>query len=1191
METLRPQTVDPEVRAYISSLVTAVGGQSTLTPAYEIGDSALAVLGDILRWIRLYDDKTARYDVKRCLADLNFVKTDLLPILSLWSEEEQDNKWKAKLALSCLQLLVTLMWPMEVSEETTKVNHVRHMPVLQLAQVAYKRAMLHWEDAAILRTVVRIGLPAMAVERRERGRRETGIIMLMLHCFKNVSMIAQPQHLPSQGDENEVSRSATVEAFASQGVFDLLLAIGSGARDEYQEHDVVLLETIFHLLKGVDARKLFLEDEQLAQQETHELESLLRREKAMLDGYRKHAPTRHNRFGTMVWVKTGDHKVATVSGQSTITNSGATLTRMDASKKYDKPRQRGKQAVSLNEHEEIGGRVDLSKSAQKQMRGFVEDFLDSSFNPLFSSLRRAIERDDDKVAPSNYRQFWYLISWFLNAEAARRDCDQSERNDQENGGDLNNTFVYIAAVLDQETFVLLNRQMQRFYDERSWQDLRSTLACFTQILCTVQNMAGSKDEEDQEIADNILNRIFYEEATHDRIVQICRTYSNQGLGYLDAVTECVHVFVKTLESYSKQNVDLQIRSKRRARRKKKEKEGNHAGGADGIDESNPHDNAPSEDEREVHLTASERKFDFARFSAKFLSQGCVDTFVSLTHYHADLNNSQLKRCHRFFYRLAFKQDLAVLLFRVDILLLFQEIVKGSQALDTKQGIGKEWLQLVQQVYRRCFKWLDRETEGKGWKESAVVEMLFSKIPATMFYLQNGYEREKERRAPRAPALLEVKPSIKDMEMRVAVAVSLMLEKGLQDGLDWAKTELERAADERQAWTDAESTRISEAMAQESAAPAPTIILSPDTDERKNTLFKDKTLRLLLTTLGMERLGSSDDPQASWTVPSTLEGETLKGLLSYIQKAEHDPPIFPDEKNAQDLIRTQPSARRATAFDDDESSGGDFEIDAPIFPANLRHAEDSRNDQERPKKRRRLAKRTSSELTEEEAHAKAEARRRREKERNGKIKSALFVTESDDESDEEQDVEFFRLEEERRRAVRKEIDDVVGLLEGDDEEESGKVQNRKQTPLDESDDDGADQHAPDDDVDLDMDDAAVVSSEQRRKRLQMSVSEEDESASDEEAGRRSAMTIDSDDDESELGDHRGTSAAVREKGATLLPLSEVSGNATPGRIADRPQAPSNGADDEDEVYGVKTNVVSQRRRVRAGFIIDGDDDDD
>ena len=302
----KSQPVDPEVRAYIYSLVSAVGGQSTLDDRYSLGDDALAVLNDLVRWLRLYDEKTNRFDVKRCLAAANLVKGDLLPILAVWSEAEQENKLKSKLALKCLELLVPLTWPLALEEEKTTVNHLRHLPYLQLAQCGYKRAVLAAEETGILRTVVRIGLPHLAIPRRERTRRDDSVIRMLLYFFRNIALISQPQHLQSQGDENDISRSATIDAFHAEDVFHLLLTLGSGASDEFQERDVEILEILFHLLKGVDPQKLFQTQVQLEQDETNELQGLMQKEKAMLNQYNKHAPTRHNRFGTMIWVKRGE---------------------------------------------------------------------------------------------------------------------------------------------------------------------------------------------------------------------------------------------------------------------------------------------------------------------------------------------------------------------------------------------------------------------------------------------------------------------------------------------------------------------------------------------------------------------------------------------------------------------------------------------------------------------------------------------------------------------------------------------------------------------------------------------------------------------------------------------------------------------------------------------------------------------
>ncbi|KAK4553549.1 Topoisomerase 1-associated factor 1 [Recurvomyces mirabilis] len=1236
----KSQTVDPEVRAYVYSLVTAVGGSSSYDDTYQVGDDAYAALQDLTKWLRLYDEKLNRFDVKRCLAEANLVKGDLLEILALWPETAQENKLKAKLALACLQLLVPLTWPMELEDEKTTVNHHRHLPYLQLAQVGYKRAVLHYEHAKILRTAVRIGLPSMSVERRERTKRDEGILRLMLYLFRNMAMIVQPQMLPSQGDENEISRSTTIDVFHDQDIFSLLLTFGSGANDEFQDQDVILLEILFHLLKGVDAKKLFMEQKQMQTQETDELKSLMQREKAMHKGYNRHAPSRHNRFGTMLWVKREDEKMSTLTGQASIVDGDATLQMMDQSKKWNKPRQRGKIAQQTNEQTDFGEKVELTESARQHLRSFTEDFLDSGFNPLFSSLRKAIERETDRVGEVHKRQYFYLINWFLSAESARRSQAEASQRPLED-----NTFAYIAAVLDQETFVLLNRYMQRFFDEKNWVDLQSTLLAFTQILLTVQFMADSKDEEDQEIAENIQNRIFYEEATHDRIVQILRGYSNQGFAYLDTVTECVHVFVRMLEKYSKQNADLHIRSKRRAR-KKASKQHNTTG------QDDPEDVA--EEERSAYATVSERKFDFSRFSAKFLSQPCVDTFISLLNFYADLNPDQLKRCHRYFYRLAFKHEVAILLFRVDILQLLHRMVKGPRGLSTEMDGYKDWEVLVQQVLRRCVKWLSKDVAGEGWREMCVTEMLFSKIPASVFYLQNGYERVVEKRAPRAPAELEFKGTVEEA-MKIPVIVSLLLEQSKGEILDWVKREFERASEERKAW-EAERAAMSsidreadgEYLDIGAMLPPPTIFLSHATEERKEQLFRDKNLRLLLTTLGCERLGTAEDADASWTIPSDLStGEVAEGLAA-IKRTEFDPPHFEEGKTAAEMVRNKSAARRIAintydSADDEDGDGhtgagagvgdSDGDIDASLFPPNLRESRKEPDGEERPSKRRRLTKRTRTELTDAQADERAAERRRKEKERNSKIKSRLFVTESDDESDADADAEFFRLEAERRRktageirsALLKRMEDGEGEEGGVAEVEAGRkrkgrskqkrgsaaaagaggkrAEKRRKTasPLATSDDEvendedlvgacssEAEEAAPgptkrrqmfeeDGDVDIDTDAAAAT--------VTVTDTEPAVIVSRTRQKRPAMFEEDSDEDDGDAMDgvtlHDSASPAQKA-------LKEVSGNAgLSGMLLDG-QDDAGENEDEDDVPLVKPVV---RRGTRAGFVVEDDSDSD
>lgn len=683
-----------------------------------------------------------------------------------------------------MELLVPLTWPIEKNDLQMTVNHHRHVPYLQLAQTAYKKAIFEHDSASILRNAVRTGLPSMALPAGERGNRDEGIIKLLLYFFRNVAIISPSPNLPVDGNEDEISRSATIEAFHQQDVLALLLTISSNMGEDFSTQDTIVMEILFHLLKGVDAEKLFMDKTQRDARNTDDLQSLLATEAGMHRNYAKNAPTRHNRFGTMIWVKRDDARHSTLSGQNVLINSRHALLKMDQSKKWNKPRQRGKDTEPA--HDRFDLQVPLTDNANMHLRGFVEEFLDSGFNPLFNHMRKAIEREADRVLEVHAQQFFYLISWFLEAERIRRRRKvEADKKKKSMDGFEADSFALIASVLNQETFIALNRFMQDRLDMKSWREVDAGARCFTQILLIVQEMAESPLEEDQEIAENIQNRIFYEETTHDRIISILRGYKDQGFGYLDSCTHLSHVFLRMLERYSRENMDLQIRSRRRARVKRKK-----AAVQGGNPNQSDNEDSEMEDVAEAERVTKERKFDFSRFSSKFMTQACVDTFVAFAKYYNELSVEQLKRAHRFFYRVAFKQELSVMLFRLDITTLFHKIIKGPHGLDSASPMFGEWNELVKQLFKKMIKKLEQRPE-------LAVEMLFSKIHSSIFFLENGYEKQTIASKPRAPAVLEVKGKLtRDGQIGVAVAVLCL---NNIDDIVWVVGVLSSAADERQSW--------------------------------------------------------------------------------------------------------------------------------------------------------------------------------------------------------------------------------------------------------------------------------------------------------------------------------------------------------------------------------------------------------
>ena len=151
---------------------------------------------------------------------------------------------------------------------------------------------------------VKIALPSLALPMKERESRDENIIRLVLYFLRNIAAIQHPD--PTDEDTGEdIGRNATLRAFSRDNVLQLLLVITSGMGEDFNVQDVPVMEIMFHLLKGVDMKMVFMSDEQVQNKEKENLASLLALEKGMDTVRNRDGPTRHNRFGTQLWVSRG----------------------------------------------------------------------------------------------------------------------------------------------------------------------------------------------------------------------------------------------------------------------------------------------------------------------------------------------------------------------------------------------------------------------------------------------------------------------------------------------------------------------------------------------------------------------------------------------------------------------------------------------------------------------------------------------------------------------------------------------------------------------------------------------------------------------------------------------------------------------------------------------------------------------
>jgi replication fork protection complex subunit Tof1/Swi1 len=338
------------------------------------------------------------------------------------------------------------------------------------------------------------------------------------------------------------------------------------------------------------------------------------------------------------------------------------------------------------------------------------------------------------------------------------------------------------------------------------------------------------------------------------------------------------------------------------------------------------------------------------------------------------------------------------------------------------------------------------------------------------------------------------------------------------------------------------------------------------------MFKDNKLRLLMKLAGFDRLGEPEDPDASWIIPSSISAAKLEDTLELIGQFEFAPPIYDDEKSAQDFLRSKAAAertapKRRTAFDDDPEGSDGIDYDEEFeFEAGGPTVRKSDVLDKLKKTRRKRNKSAGSELDDEdsvlERKKNRQAKRLAELEKRRKIKSDVFVHDSDEETDEEKDKEFFAKEEETRRNAGRSIMNALERAEKSGAKDVVSGKKRKSNT------------------------AAKLSKKSAKKRKTSDTSSGNE---DDDAGGKGtddiidisseAASSDSDSDVESNNGGETTDTPISSQLQALSPAISTSKSA--GDVSMRDAAD----DSEDDVP-----VVRQPAKRRAGFVVDSDSDE-
>uniref|UniRef100_A0A060TAB9 Topoisomerase 1-associated factor 1 n=1 Tax=Blastobotrys adeninivorans TaxID=409370 RepID=A0A060TAB9_BLAAD len=1003
--------VDPELKAHITNLVSALGGPdiTQIDRPYKLGDDALACLRDLKQWIKGYDERLNKYDVARAISETSLLYFDLFEILTRWEIDHEKaagqgtarQKHMDRIALACLELLVPLTWPIQLKKDTATANQYKHYNHLVRAREKCKRAALSHPLKRVLRSIIRIAIPTLKMPANERTSRDEGILKLTIYFFRNLLSI-EPQGLQDTADE--LSRASTITAFNDQGVLDFFKMLASETGSIVFQQDTAVMECIFYMCRGLDASDFFYVPEragnggQFSEKSHSDLNSLLNQEKDLRKKIVLNSSTRHSRFGTMVSMIGDDDVRYSVTGSAALTSSSDGLHKLDANKKWRKPKRRLKDSGGSWDMD-----VPLTAEVRGIMTGFTEDFLDSGFNSLFDMIRKSIERDERRLLEIHRMQYLYLIGWFLDAERKRREKAKFNAANNGDSESAENDYGLVASALNQHTFVIVMKLMRESLEKGEMHDMEvvyASMICFTQILLVVRDMESSPSIDDQDVADNMKARLFYEEYSLDVLAQMPKHTSSESDSFLRATIEMTHVVLKMLESYSKQHTSIYVKSKRKSKKKL----------AADVNEDVNEDYEDAEEEAD--RVTRERKFEFSKFENRFINEHTMDAYKRFLALFQELDYREIMWCFNFFHRVFVKKSVHAFLFSLDFMQLLRTIVSSKDGLPREHAARKP----VEEFLRYYMKKL---TESLKVAPSLYVELLFQKMPDTVFYLDHGYEQEKPDKKSRV-AVWEFKDDSLPMEQKFAITIATLLDEDKMSLVEWVT---ERT-------NDIFENRI----------PDIDISLLKENEENEDAvraIRRDGKFRLLLTLIGY---AIPQSETVSPTLPGSVTTEHLEESLKFLKRYMFEKMTLDEaDKVAADYLQRHRVSKKDKQDDSNESEDdtipgemdgflvqdeseddGDDKFDDSRFaiPEDERLAKLLAKKGQKSKDSSRSSKRKKKTESEQQPKKRRNAtdRAAKEAEKIQQYKSSAFVHDSDDEMDVEEEKAFFENERKIREAV-------------------------------------------------------------------------------------------------------------------------------------------------------------------------------
>ncbi|KAG9123429.1 Topoisomerase 1-associated factor 1 [Ceratobasidium sp. 392] len=1027
-EPTRKDILSPVIHSTVAALGGVETDSKTNVTRYVLGDDCLGCLRDLKKLWRK-DDTDDERTVARVFWETRVLINDLVPILVETAGEGSGAGDKK--AVACADVIAAMTWPIDIAQELKELDEQydekTDYATLLLAQLHYKEALSRPE---VLKALQNIMMPCMAKDRRSRVERDSQIISLVLHIFRNLLALKDPPRTSSSLSSSATSlsslQSRLLVSLRNTGLLELLITCASNAdQPEFSEFSAVLLEISYLLVRGVGVRdvvkvKVKMERNEgdraggsgmMGDGEDEELKALLERENREKKMSKRGAPTRHSRFGTTITLKT-DKQHYVLHRQEAITADPSQM--IDMVKK-----KRAKKTVKVDE---VGVFNPLGSDALSALAGYAGPFIESCFNVFMACVLKDIKAERPKYTDKDNLRLLFLTKWFLEFFLLVREEQEKERKQRAlfatNAQEIW-PFGYVSEVVEHAWAPWVLRRMRAAVEEKpkQWVELHAGMDCLVQMLNLITLMAQDTDEAVQEAAETLQSQLYYNGEALDVALESLRGYKDQSIAYLDSAVHLAFVLLRMLEKWANSQGEMYVRKRKKKARAKKAQAITEEEGIVDVESDGEDDKAAAED------LIQEQMFVFEKYEAKFAQEDIAHAcLVYLARWREFTSPEQMRRIVSLLHRQAVKAKAEGFFFKVSTLALFQSILKVQTSLPKDQPY-KDLVQLINFVLRKFFK---------NAKEHPLllVEAFYPKNRG-QWKAYSSYEPEVKAKSsrPAGKAELAVKRGFKASE-QIGIAIACLVEEESKLLIDWVVDVLKRVGRKRQEVVDATdgdgdedvpSDEDEEAAAAREAAKSKRVPSKDAMDKFENyripyvedhhaeAATSNKYLKLLMRLVGFT-CEDDDALELEWHVPASLTPSELQTSQNVIEQYLANP-IDLQGKKAKSHLTTKrgPRRRREAELSSSESSALSDSGEDDFLPndgpsVERRAARRAEREERRAAKRRRREERAESK------------KRERKKKETVQYKSAETIVDSDAELGD--DEAFFARERELMERAKK-----------------------------------------------------------------------------------------------------------------------------------------------------------------------------